>query len=57
MVTRKGASFQWGQEQREAFVTASKLISVHTTLINIEPDYILIMGIRFIGELATGDPS
>jgi hypothetical protein len=57
MVTRKGASFQWGQEQRAAFVTASKLISVHTTLINIEPDYILIMGIRFIGELATGDPS
>ena len=38
MVTRKGASFQWGQEQREAFATVGKPISMHTTLTTTESD-------------------
>lgn len=42
------ANFQWGQKQRAAFVTAGKLISVHATLTNTEPDDVLIMDIIFI---------
>ena len=56
-VTRETANFQWGQEQRAAFVTSGKLISMHATLTNIEPDDTLIMDIIFIGELVTGNSS
>lgn len=56
-VTRETANFQWGQEQRTAFLTASKLISMHTSLINIEPNDSLVMDAVFIGELATRDSS
>ena len=50
MVTRKAANFQWGQEQRAAFVTADKLRSLHAALTNTEPDDSLIMGVIFIGN-------
>lgn len=56
-VTRETANFQWGQEQRTAFLAASKLISMHTSLINIEPNDSLVMDAVFIGELATRDSS
>jgi hypothetical protein len=38
-------------------VTSGKLISMHATLTNIEPDDSLIMDIIFIYDLATGDSS
>jgi hypothetical protein len=54
-LTRKAVNLRWGQEQRAAFVTAIKLISMHTSLTNTEPDDTLIMDLTFICELATGD--
>lgn len=51
-VTRNLLSdFQWGQEQRAAFLTASKRFSVNATQNNIEPDDTLIRFIIFIDEL------
>lgn len=48
-VTRNAVHSQWGQEHREAFETAWKLISEHATLINIKQNDTLITCIIFIG--------
>jgi hypothetical protein len=55
MVTRKSANFQWENKQRVSFVTACKVISIHTALTNIEPDDTLIVNIIFIGEFVIRD--